>query len=168
MTYRVEALGAGHVVDAFDCGNTPSNDWLKRHARGATGQGTRTYVLVDGATGDVVGYFALAPHLVEREVTPVRVGRGAPRQIHAILLAKLALDRRVRGKGLGAEQLVRALERIVEVAKQAGGKLVVVDAVDDRAAAFYEHHDFERLDGDPLRLVLKISSVAKALGMDRP
>lgn len=168
MTYRVEPLGAAHVLDRFACGNATLDEWLKRHARTATGQGTRTYVLVETGSASVVGYFAVAPHLVERDSTPARVGRGAPRQIPAMLLAKLALDQRAQGTGLGGELLVRALAKVVEAARQAGGKLVVVDAIDDAAAKFYEHHGFEALPGDPHRLVMKISTVAKALALPWP
>ena len=168
MTYRVEALGDAHVLDRFACGNTALDDWLKQHARDATGQGTRTYVLVDTGTAAVVGYFAIAPHLVEREATPARIGRGAPRQIPAILLAKLALDQRAQGTGLGSELLVRALEKIVHAAKQVGGKVVVVDAIDDGAAEFYRRHDFEVVPDNPLRLVMKISTAARALRIPWP
>lgn len=168
MTHRVEPLREDHDLEAFDCGNAPLTDWLKRHALHTRGQGTRTYVLVDGESGSVVGYFAIAPHVVAREGTPARIGHGAPRQIPAILLAKLALDRRLHGKGLGSELLIKALETIVDAARAAGGKLVVVDAIDDAAVAFYEHHDFEALAADPLRLVKKLSAVAKALGLTWP
>lgn len=99
---------------------------------------------------------------------PGRIGRGAPHQIPAILLAKLALDRRRHDSGMGGELLVRALELIVESAKKAGGTLVVVDAIDDEAAAFYEHHGFERLPNNPMRLVMKVSTVAKELGISWP
>ena len=44
-----------------------------------------------------------------------------------------------------------------------GGKLVVVDAIDSSAAAFYAHHDFLTIPENPLRLVQKLSTVAKAL-----
>lgn len=115
-----------------------------------------------------MGYFAIAPHLVAREGTPARVGRGAPSQIPAILLAKLALDRRLQGTGLGADLLIKALEVIVEAGKMAGGKLVVVDAIDEEAAAFYRHHDFEPLAADRSRLVKKLSTIAKALGLTWP
>ena len=167
MTYRVEALSDAHALDRFACGKAALDEWLKLHARTATGQGTRTYVLVD-TEGAVTGYFAIAPHLVEREATSARVGRGAPRQIPAILLAKLALEQRAQGAGLGGELLVRALEKIVDAARQAGGKLVVVDAIDDAAAKFYEHHGFEALAGNPHRLVMKISTVAKELAVPWP
>lgn len=168
MTYRLEPLAEQHVLEEFGSGKAPLDDWLKQHARNATGQGTRTYVLVDSPSRVVVGYCAIAPHLVERNAIPDRLGRGAPRQIPAILLAKLALDQRLQGGGLGGELLIRALELIVQSAKRAGGKLVVVDAIDDDAAAFYEHHDFERLPGNSGRLVLKLSTVAKELGIPWP
>jgi GNAT superfamily N-acetyltransferase len=168
LTYRVERLDASHDLSSFDCGKAPLSEWLKLHARNATGQGTRTYVLVDSQSRSVVGYFAIAPHFVERDASPPQLARGAPRQIPAILLAKLALDKGSQGSGLGRELLVRALERIVEVAKEAGGRLVVVDAIDDDAASFYEHHDFQRVPGNPLRLVAKLSTVAKALKLTWP
>jgi GNAT superfamily N-acetyltransferase len=90
----------------------------------------------------VVGYFALAPHLLERDDAPPSVGRGAPRRIPAILLTKLALDNSLHGQGLGAELLVQALTTIVTAARAAGGRLVVVDAIDADAASFYRAHDF--------------------------
>lgn len=168
MTYRVEPLREDHDLEPFDCGSVVLSAWLKGHALHARGQGTRTYVLIEGESGPVVGYFAVAPHMVAREETPARIGRGAPRQIPAILLAKLALDRRIQGKGLGGDLLIKALETIVEAGKVAGGKLVIVDAIDEAAAAFYVHHDFEPLPGDRSRLVKKLSTVAKALGLKWP
>jgi hypothetical protein len=66
----------------------------------ATGQGTRTYLLITQATGVVGGYFAIAPHLLERDDTPPGVRRGAPKRIPAILLAKLALDESLHALGL--------------------------------------------------------------------
>jgi predicted N-acetyltransferase YhbS len=116
----------------------------------------------------VLGYFALAPHLIEREDLRRRVGRGAPRQVPAILLAKLALHTRLQGQGLGRELLIWALSTVVDAARVAGGKVVVVDAIDDAAAAFYEAHDFSTVPHNPRRLVMKLSTAAKALGLSWP
>lgn len=168
MTLRVEALRSSHVLDRFTCGTAPLDEWLKQHARNATGQGTRTYVLVGTETNSIAGYFAIAPHLVERDAIPAQIGRGAPRQIPAILLANLALEERSQGRGLGRMLLIRALEKIVDAAKHAGGKLVVVDAIDDEAAKFYEHHGFVPVPGNPHRLVMKMSTVARELGIPWP
>lgn len=168
MSYRVEPLADGHDLDGFACGHRDLDEWLTRHARGATRQGTRTYVLIEEASGAVAGYFALAPHLLERERAPRGVGRGAPRRIPAILLAKLALHERLQGQGLGAELLVHALTTTVSAARSAGGRIVVVDAIDDDAAGFYRAHDFQPSPTDPHRLVLKLSTAARALGLDWP
>lgn len=166
MNYRVEPLG-DHALSGFRCGDDQLDEWLIRHARRATGQGTRTYVLV--GTGDsVAGYFAITPHYLRREETPSRIGRGAPRQIPAILLAKLALDQSHQGSGLGSELLVAALATIVDAARRVGGRLIVVDAISDEARRFYEHHDFQPLPGNDRRLIMKLSTAAKALGVGWP
>lgn len=168
MTHRVEPLREDHDLEPFDCGNDELSGWLKSHAFHARGQGTRTYVLIDRGTSSIVGYFAIAPHMVAREDTPRRIGRGAPAQIPAILLAKLALDRRVQGIGLGGELLIKALETVVDAARIAGGKIVVVDAIDEAAAAFYEHHDFHAIPESRGRLAQKLSTVARKLGLEWP
>lgn len=167
MTLRVTALDDSQDLAQFRCGNPKLDMWLCDHARQAKGQGTRTYVLLDDK-GKVAGYFAIVPHVLDRGDTPKQLGRGAPRQIPAILLAKLALDERLHGRGLGAELLVNALTMIVEAARLAGGKLIVVDEIDDNAARFYRHHDFEPLPKGRNRLVMKISTAARALDLDWP
>lgn len=168
MSHRLEPLGPDHVLDPFRCGRSDLDDWLVRHARRALGHGTRTYVLIEDATGAVDGYFALRPYLLEREEAPRRIGRGAPRRIPAILLAKLALHERIQGVGLGRELLVHALATIVAAARSAGGRVVIVDAIDEAAARFYRAHDFEPLPTQPDRLVMKLSTAARALGLDWP
>jgi GNAT superfamily N-acetyltransferase len=162
VTFRVEPLAERHDLTAFDCGNTDLTDWLILHARHATRQGTRTYLLVEDRTDRVAGYFAIAPHLLERDEMPTRLGRGAPRQIPAILLAKLALHRTHHGQGLGRELLIRALDTILIAARAVGGKIVIVHAIDDDAARFYQHHDFHPLPTHRHRLVQKLSTVASA------
>jgi GNAT superfamily N-acetyltransferase len=114
----------------------------------------------------VVGYFAIAPHTIDRDDPSKRTARGAPRHIPAILLAKLALTEDLHDQDLGGELLVVALDTIIEAARRAGGKFVVVDAINDTAASFYVHHEFEPIPDSPHRLVRKLSSIARAL--DRP
>jgi len=166
--FVVQPLHDRHRIDTFNCGRAELTSWLLEHARHATRQGTRTYVLVGSGAVEVCGYFAVAPHVVQKDELPRRIGRGAPRRVPAVLLAKLALDVRAQGRGLGRELLIRALDTIVASARVAGGKLVVVDAVDRDAARFSEHHDFQPIPGNPHRLVLKLSTVADALGVEWP
>lgn len=93
---------------------------------------------------------------------PSKIGRGGPEQIPAVILARLALDRRLHGKGLGARLLVDALTRIVGASKEVAFRLVVVDAIDEEAAAFYEKYGFRRVPGDR-RLVRKVGDIERDL-----
>jgi GNAT superfamily N-acetyltransferase len=146
VTYLADPLGEHHDLGAFDCGNDELNDWLRLHARTTMGQGTRTYILLDG-DGRVVGYFLIAPHTIDRESLSKAQGREAPRQIPAVLLAKLALASDLQGQRLGSELLVVTLGIITEAAGRVRGKVVVVDAIDAAAARFYEHHEFAPIPG---------------------
>jgi GNAT superfamily N-acetyltransferase len=168
VSHRVEPLGSNHELATFRCGKPSLDEWLHRHARNAAGQGTRTYVLLAEPGNEVVGYFAIAPHLLGRGEAPKNIVRGAPERIPAILLAKLALDARLHGRGLGGDLLVHALSTITAAARTAGGRIVVVEAIDEAAAAFYRVHDFREVPGNPLRLVMKLSTVAGALGVPWP
>lgn len=167
MTLLIVALDETHDLNQFRSGKDALDEWLREHARTATGHGTRTYVALDDA-GAIVGYFAVVPHLVSRAEAPRKLARGGPREIPAILLAKLALAEDLHGQGLGGSLLVLALGVVLDATRLAGGKVVVVDAIDESAAAFYAHHDFAALPHRPDRLIMKLSTAARALGVDWP
>jgi GNAT superfamily N-acetyltransferase len=159
-----ETLADRHLLDQSSCGNDALDTWLQHHARHAQSMRTaRTFVW---HAGDhlVVAYFSLAAHLVVRAELPLKVGRGSSDAIPAVLLARLALDRSLHGRGLGGELLLDALSRAVAASDVAAARLVVVDAIDEAAATFYEHHGFIAVPGNRQRLVQKTSDIAAALG----
>jgi GNAT superfamily N-acetyltransferase len=159
-----EVLGADHLLDRFESGQTALDTWLRdSSARAAAMRTAKTFVWHAGDRV-VVAYFSLAAHLVVRESLPRKLGRGAPDAIPAILLARLALDRRLHRRGLGGELLWDALTRALAASEIAAARVVVVDALDDAAARFYEHHGFARVPANEHRLVQKVSDVAAALG----
>jgi len=152
-----------HDRTVFNSGNVDLDSWLRDHSLHASAMNTgRTFVWHSG-DDVVVAYFTVAAHLVTRESLTKRTARGSPNVIPSILLARLALDVSLQGQGLGAELLWDALSRAVAANRQAAARLVVVDAVDERAASFYEHFGFEPIPGNPTRLVQKVSSIEAAL-----
>lgn len=137
------------------------DEWLVRTAPVAAAAGTAaTWVLCRGRR--VVGYYALAMGSVRHEVAPSRLRRGQPDPVPVLLLAKLALDRHVHGTGLGADLLRDALIRAIAGSRQFGARAVVVDAIDDRAFAFYRHHGFLPLAAEH-RLYRRIGDLEQAL-----
>ncbi len=135
------------------------------HSRGAAGVGSaRTFVVEDAEQGRVVGYHALAAGAVEHEEATAAVARHMPRHpIGVIVLARLAVDRSVQGRGLGAWLLSDALRRSAVAAQEIGVRAVLVHAIDDQARSFYTRFGLEPSPTDPLNLQITIKDVHAAL-----
>jgi predicted N-acetyltransferase YhbS len=160
---RLALLTAEHDLAGFDCGNDQLTSWLIRHALASQRADlARTYLaLGDGA---VVGYVSLTTGSVRHDEAPKRYTRGMPRyRIPIILIARLAVDRHHQGRRLGSRLLAEALRRAVDASDAAAARLVVVDAIDEGAAAFYGSHGFKDVPENPLRLYRKISDVRRSL-----
>jgi len=155
--HRVEARDD---FDGFDCGVPALDEWLKRFARSDQRAGASvTYVL--SREQQIVGFYTLAPHTVESEEAPRRLGVGLPRQrpIPVILLARLALDRSVQGIGLGGDLLKDALARCAAAADDIGGRAVLVHAKDAAAAEFYQRYGFVPLEQNRNHLYVLIKDL---------
>lgn len=161
------ALRQEHELGEFGCGQPSLDEWLNGHAHRAQAQGTaRTWVWTAAGSNRVVAYFSIAPTQVTRTKLPSSQAGGAS-VVPAYLLARLALDRTLHRQGLGSDLLVDALTRIVAAADVAGGRLIVVDAIDEPAAEFYAHHGFQPLRASaatyPRRMVMKVATARRAL-----
>jgi len=127
----------------------------------------RTFVLHEGGRR-VIGYYSLAMGRVQEDELPSPVARGGPRVVPVVLVARLAVDRGAQGKGMGGELLWDAMSRAFAANSLAAARAVVVDALDERAASFYEHFGFIRVTSVaqfPLRLAIKMSTVERNLGL---
>ena len=157
-----------HNIAGFDSGEPVLDEWLRQHAAGADARRTaRTFVWTALAEAGqpperVIAYYSLTGHRLVRDELPRKIGRGSPDEIPAVLLARLAVDRSAQGAGVGGAVLADALARVVEATNIVAARFVVVDALHERAATFYEHHGFTRIP-DTLRLIQKISDIAAAL-----
>lgn len=161
LPFVSESLQPAHEVASFDCGKPELDRWLKHSALHAQSNRTaRTFVWHRG-DGIVRAYFSLAATVARREELPKRVGRGSPDVIPAVLLARLALGASLHGQGLGPALLVDALQRVVAATESVAARMLIVDAIDDEAATFYERYGFAR--AGPLRLCQKISDIAAAV-----
>ncbi|HYL09655.1 MAG TPA: GNAT family N-acetyltransferase [Candidatus Acidoferrales bacterium] len=159
----VQKLTKDHDVSLFDCGKPSLDDWLKRFALiNQQSDAARTYVVHRGDR--VVGYYSLSAGSVRREESPARVAKGLARHpIGVILLARLAVDRSERGAGLGKALLQDALRRALGAGESIGARAILVHALDDEAAAFYERFGFEASPLDPKQLMLLMKDLRATL-----
>jgi GNAT superfamily N-acetyltransferase len=159
----LERLGAHHDTAAFGSGSDELDDWLQRHALASQQMDSaRTFVLMRDER--VVGYFSLTMGSVLREDAPAKLVRGLPAYpVGMVLLARLAVDRSEQGAGLGGLLLTEALRKAVDAGDAAAARLVVVDAIDDNAVAFYRHHGFVLAPGHDHRLYRRTKEIQASM-----
>jgi GNAT superfamily N-acetyltransferase len=159
-----EPLGPDHTLSGFECGVDSLNTWLPKHARAAAVSGSaQTYVIEDAQQRRVVGYHALcAASASLRDASP-RARSGMPRHpIPAVLLARLAVDRSVQGRGLGGFLLRDAMVRTLAAAAELGIRIMLVHSIDESARNFYLHHGFEPSRSDPMNLQLLVKDIRRS------
>jgi GNAT superfamily N-acetyltransferase len=163
VPWRIERLSRQHDRAPFDCGQPPLNEWLK-HRSGQFDRRdlARTFVAVGPGQSRVLGYYAMSNHRVIYDSLPKEEAKGLPKMaVPVVLLGRLAADRTVQGRGLGAFLLMDALRRAQHIAEHVGVRAVEVDAIDGVARNFYAKYGFAPLLDDPNHLFLPMHLIRK-------
>jgi len=163
--YVLSPLSDGHDISAFACGEESLDRWLSNEAHAAQRSWvSRTHVWTELGAHEVLAYFTILPTTVESVGLSKRYLGGLRGAVPGYLLAKLALHERLRGATpkLGPSLLVDALEMIGTAADAAGGRLIVVDTLNERAHAFYLQADFQPIAATQ-RLVMRMATARGAL-----
>ena len=173
MAVTIRRLEEFDEVENFDCGDEPLNNYLKRYAwtnQQKISIGV-THVAVDeSAPHTVLGYFTLATSSVPRDKLPKKYVRGLPPyDLPLILLARLAVDKRFSGRGLGHALISEALKITLRVADEVGCRCIVTDAYPDKAG-WYARYGFLPLEGaaatSPQRMFLDVRTIRRASSID--
>ena len=148
----IAKLALEHDPTDFDCDSEELNSFIRLYALvGQRANISQTYVAVNGRA--IAGYHTLVVGDVVYEDAPDRLAKGLPRYpVPVLLLARLAVDCRRQGKGLGAALVVDAMRRTLQVADIAGVRALLVHAKDNAARNFYIHLGFEPFPHEPFIL----------------
>jgi GNAT superfamily N-acetyltransferase len=79
-----------------------------------------------------------------------------PDPVPVMVLARLAVDKRLQGRQVGGALLQDALRRAVSVAQNIGVRALLVHALNDRARRFYSHYGFVPSPANPMTLMLPL------------
>jgi GNAT superfamily N-acetyltransferase len=162
MAYEFEPLGRQHDRAAFSCGELSLDSYLKQQAtQDVRRRFAFTYVLCERDQPAILAYYTLSSASLDLTALDPAVTARLPRYgvVPAALIGRLAVDQRYQGRGLGSVLLVDATKRVA--GSNAATALVLVDALDLRAAAFYRHLGFAPLPSMPLRLYLPLPDVRR-------
>lgn len=167
MTWVSGGLKDHHELDDFNCGVESRNLWLTNNARRADNQDTaRVYVWTQRDDNKVMAYFAINPTQVDRLEDGISKSAAKLDRAPAFMISKLAVDRSIQGQGVGKDLVLDAVGRIVRVAQLGGGRLIVVDAIDEPSADFCRKLNFIPVQNTPSRLYMKVETARAALGID--
>jgi GNAT superfamily N-acetyltransferase len=147
-------------------GEEALNEFLRRYARKSHDRGgAKTFVAIDDADQKtIVGFYSLSPASVEYDRTPEIARRGLARyDVPGFRLARLAVDRRFQGKGIGGQLLLAASRRCLLAAAEVGGVVLVIDAKNERVAAWYASYGAVPQQDAPLTLLLPLATIETAL-----
>jgi predicted N-acetyltransferase YhbS len=160
-----EPLRGKHNTEGFECGEPSLDRWIEIHARQAeASDSAKVFVTTDGGER-VVGFYALSAASVSPEETTERLMKGQPKHqsVPVVLIGRLAVALEDQGNQLGRSLLQDALLRSASAAESIGARAVVVHAISDDAARFYERFGFETSPTDPHHLVLLMKDLRKLL-----
>jgi len=161
--FLIAALDARHDRTVFNSGSEP----LDRYLREQVTQDIRRRVaacFVALSEQRIAGYYTLASASLLLADLPASTGKKLPRYptVPAVRMGRLAVDQAFKRQGLGAALLADALERAIR--SEIAAYVLMVDAKDGSAAAFYRHHGFIALPSSPLALFLPLATASIDVG----
>ena len=148
VSFKIRRLEPGDHRTAFRSGNVDLDRFFLRYA----GQnqfrhhiGT-TYVAVDAA-GTIAGFATVtASEIAPEAMAPTKRRRLPKYPVPVLRLARLAVDERANGRGIGSLLVGSILVLAMQMADDIGCVGVLVDAKPE-SVAFYERLGFLRLEG---------------------
>jgi len=169
---RIELLRPEHDRGGFSCGVESLDHYLKTQAsQDIRRKANAVFILAEqAAPRTILGYATLCATALEFGDVPDAARKLIPRYplVSATLLGRLAIAGDRLGQGLGGILLALVLLKAYQSADSVGSTMVVVDAIDEPAAAFYVAHGFTRLAGGQ-RLVMGmrgIEALVREKGME--
>lgn len=160
--FQIRALDAEIDTADFHCGHPALDDYIKRYA---SQDMRRNLARVFVATPEndprcLAGYYTLSAGSVSCVDIPAVLAKKLPRYpVPVALIGRLAVDKRLRGQGLGAILLADACQRVVQASATLAVAAIVVDAKDGTANKFYQHFGFIPFPGQPYRLLLPAAAL---------
>lgn len=147
----------------FHCEIDTLNEFLSKYALKNDQLGIgKTFVALDQQE-KIVGYFTLATAQVAYQEIPDDYRGKLPKYpIPALRIARLAVDKEQKGKGIGKWLLAQAFVKIIQVADVTGIYFIIVDAK-ETSKSFYEYYGFIKFCDANLTYFILVDTVRKAI-----
>jgi len=123
-----------------------------------------TVVMVVHEAGRVIAYYGMAPTAIMPNALPRSIRTGQqPNPVPCLLFGQLATDTQWAGRGIGSALLGHALAGSLAGARLIGGRALVVRAIDEDAAGFWQRRGFVPAKDDRFTLFRAMTDIAASL-----
>lgn len=164
---QVEPLTGQHDLSKFRCSKQPVQSFCRDKLHDAhASYRLRASVATHNGDPRIVGYYylclsSIAPEDVDRRLEGEFLHVDA---VPVVYLGMIGVFSPLERKGIGRKLMADALWRTGEIAAHAGTYALVLDAMDQEAAAYYEEKfDFLRFQPGGLKMFLEIETILQAL-----
>ena len=159
----IEPLGPHHDRASFSCGDPALDIYIRKQAsQDARRRVAQVFVAVANKPEEIAGYYTLSAASFEKHDLPLELAKRLPHYpVPAAVIGRLAVDLHRQGQGLGEFLLLDAILRVVRASDTIGVYAVIVDAKNDRTAAFYKRYGFAAFPSTPGRLFLPLQTFEK-------
>ncbi len=161
--FRVTQLTSEHDRTAFRCGSPPLDRYFQQQVTQDVKRRVASCFVALDSEQRIAGFYTLASSSVSLIDLPASAAKKLPRypSVPAVRMGRLAVDEAFKGKGLGSALLADALERTIR--SDIAAFAILVDAKDEAAAGFYEHHSWQRLTPQGLMLFLPLATAQRLM-----
>ena len=151
---------AQHDRSRFDCGEDILNNYLKVIANQQSKRdNTRTFVLENvEELSQIVGFYTLTMATIDLSALPTKLQKKHGNRTSGGLIARLAVDKRFKGQGIGEWLLIDALKKLLSASDMVGFPLVIVDAKEG-VEGFYQQYGFNAFADETNRLFMTIADI---------
>jgi GNAT superfamily N-acetyltransferase len=157
MQFAIHSLDKQADTAAFDCDQTPLNDYIHRYATQDVRRNVARVFVISPQDEPlhIAGFYTLSAASVQCAELPAQIAKKLPRYpIPVALIGRLAVSNAHQGKGLGSILLIDACKKVLLAREMLAVAGVIVDAKDGTAASFYKHLGFIPLTSQERRLFL--------------
>jgi len=153
-----------HKTGNFDCGEEALNIWLRETALSNQQKYyASSYVITDNEQ-QIIAYYALCTSMIYKQDMPRRLhDNSAPRELPAILLARLGVDKAFQKQRLGGYLLLDAFKRTAQAAQISAARVLITHPIHSQAENFYLKHGFLKLRGNKEALFIPLAVITAIL-----
>lgn len=157
--FCIRALDASDDRASFSCGTASLDRYFQQQVTQDIRRRVTACFVAITDENRIAGFYTLATASALLTDLPASIAKKLPRypSVPTVRMGRLAVDQTFKGIGLGGALLADALDRSSR--SEIAAFALVVDAKDEQAVRFYQHHGFVLLPDASMTLFLPFETV---------